>query len=392
MEKTELSIVIKDLKKFLKINRNEIVNNLKEIVEIPSPSEYAPGTNEVGDFLIDLIKDMPFRIEKKSGGNFGNHVVAELMNDKRPRILFCGHMDTVFPIGSEWPFQIKNGRAFGPGVIDMKSGLILLIYALKTLHYTCGIPVGVKIFFNSDEEQGSVNSGMLLPELVKNIDLGIILEPAEPDGHIIVKRKGIGKFEVTVAGREAHAGKSPEMGINAILEIAHKIIEAQQLANESLGTTINTGFVNGGRSPYIVPASACALIESRVWTLDEKKRIEKGMKALEDTHFVKGTKIKVHGNFHRQPLIQLPQAGLLIESVSLAAAAIGVDINFAGSGAASDGNNLTGLGIPTIDGMGPVGGREHSPDEYLELETLFERTLLLAVTMLFIEQKFGYVS
>jgi len=118
MEETELSILIKNLHEFLRVNRCAIVDNLKEIVEIPSPSEYDSGTNEVGDFLIDLIKDMPFHIEKKSGGNFGIHVVAELMNDKRPRILFCGHMDTVFPIGSEWPFQIKNSRAFGPGVID----------------------------------------------------------------------------------------------------------------------------------------------------------------------------------------------------------------------------------------------------------------------------------
>lgn len=245
----ELTSRLKILRSYLNDHRDQMISDLKKIIEIPSPSEYGTGTDQVGDFLISRLNDLPFKFEKRPGGEFGHHLIVECTGPQKPIVLFCGHMDTVFPLGSEWPFKIENGRAHGPGVIDMKSGLITLVDACRALEFSGGIPVGVRILFISDKEMGSTNSKNLLPELANGMDFGIIMEPAQPNGDEINKRKFIKNFEIFVTGREAHAGKSPETGINAILEIAHKIIQAQQLADKTTGTTINTGFVEGGRSP-----------------------------------------------------------------------------------------------------------------------------------------------
>ena len=370
------------IRNYVKSNQEQMLGDLRAIVEINSPSEYADGNNAVGDYLINLMQGLDLEISKVDGAGFGQNVCCESLKKEKPCLLFCGHMDTVFPLGTEWPFRVAGNHVSGPGVIDMKSGLISLIYALRALHFTGDMPVNYKILFNSDEEQGSIHSRKLIPDLVKGVDFSFILEPAEPDGSVIVKRKGIGKFEISVTGRAAHAGKSPETGTNAILEIAQQIITAEKLARKKVGTTMNTGVVNGGQSPYIVPETAYAVIESRVWTLDEQKRIEEGMKSLPNNHYVRGTKIQVSGGFHRPPLIKLPGSKILIDAVKSAAKDTGIDIQFRGSGAASDGNNITSFGIPTIDGMGPVGGREHSHDEYLELDSFYERTGLLACSIL----------
>jgi glutamate carboxypeptidase len=370
------------IQQYIGTNRQKMQNDLRAVVQINSPSEFAQGIDAVGEYLLPLLQDLDVSVKKISAGEFGQHLLIESRQKSPPNLLFCGHMDTVFPVGTEWPFRVENGRAFGPGVIDMKSGLISLIYALKAIHSSGGIPFGYKILFNSDEDQGSPESKKIIPELVKEIDFAFILEPAEPDGRLIVRRKGIGKFVVHVAGRAAHAGKSPETGLNAILELAHQIIAAEKLARKKTGTTMNTGVVNGGQSAFIVAEEAQAVIESRVWSLEEQRRVEEGMQALPSRVHVQGTRTAVSGGFHRPPLLELPGAALLICAAKAAAHDLGIKLNFGGSGAASDGNNITSFGIPVLDGMGPVGGREHSHDEYIELPSLFERSELLACTAL----------
>ena len=386
--KTEHSKRCEAVQQYIITSREKMLADLKAIVEISSPSENAAGTNAVGDYLINLLEGLDVKVSRIDGAGFGRHLLCESRKKTGPSLLFCGHMDTVFPVGTEWPFKVAENRVYGPGVIDMKSGLISLIYAIRALHFSGGVPASYKLFFNSDEEQGSLDSKRIIPDLIQGVDFSFILEPAEPDGRVIIKRKGIGKFEITVAGRAAHAGKSPETGNNAIREIAHQILAAEKLARKKLGTTINTGVVNGGQSPYIVPESAAATLESRVWTSAEQKRIEESLMLLPEKNYVPGTKINVSGGFHRPPLLRLPGAEMLIKSVKSAAKDLGMSVQFGGSGAASDGNNITGFGVPTIDGMGPVGGREHSHDEYLELDSLYERTGLLACSILHLSNLF----
>lgn len=370
------------IKDYIHANRAIIFNDLQEIVAINSPSLYAEGNNAVIDFLEARLRHLGMACIKIEGNPFGTCLLAELHTAQKTNILFCGHTDTVFPLGTEWPFSFDSRRAYGPGVIDMKSGLISLVYALQALKETGEMPTSVKIFFNTDEEEGSPVSRKLLPDIIKGIDFAYILEPAEPDGRIITRRKGIGKFTISVLGRAAHAGKSPETGVNAILELANQIIYIEGLANGSLGTTMNTGLIEGGASAFIVPESARAVIESRVFSKDEQERIEKELHSIAMNNTVAGTTITVSGHFHRPPLIEQSQTRQLITAVETAAETLGIDIEFGMSGAASDGNNISAMGIPVIDGMGPVGGREHSSDEYLEIETLYERSALLACSLL----------
>jgi len=369
---------------FVESRRQEILDNLRAAVEIPSPSESKEGTNQAGRFFAGLARELDARTTFLDGGDYGDHVLIESKKMPPPTVLFYGHMDTVFPVGTEWPFSMDGKRAYGPGVIDMKSGIITLLYALKALHATGGIPVGYKVLLNSDEELGSPNSRRLIPDLAKEADFAMIMEPGEPDGRLIHKRKGIGKFDIRVAGREAHAGKSPETGINAILELAHQVIAAERLARKPKGTTMNTGVVEGGRSAFIVPGSAHAVVESRVWTPEERKRIEEGMQALPEKIHVPGAAVSVQGGFHRPPLVRLPGAEKMESALRQAARELNLKVSFGGSGAASDGNNITALGIPVMDGLGPAGGREHSHDEYMEIESLFERIKLLACCLLYL--------
>jgi glutamate carboxypeptidase len=367
---------------YIKAHREEMLQALRTSVEIRSPSEYKEGTNSVIAFFQSLVPELGDRASRLAGGNYGDHLLLESENKASPCIFFVGHVDTVFPVGTEWPFTVEDGKAFGPGVIDMKSGVITLLYGLKALHASGGIPFAYKLLLNTDEEMGSPNSKNYLPDLAKGVDFAFIFEPAQPDGRVINTRKGIGKFDVYVTGRAAHAGKSPETGINAVLEMAHQIINAENLARKELLTTMNAGFVEGGQSAFIVAPSAHAEIESRIVIPEEQKRVEAGMAALVDKTYVPGTSVHVTGGFHRPPLVRKPGSELLEAAVLKAAGLMGLKIEFSMSGAASDGNNLSGFGIPVIDGMGPVGGREHSHDEYLELETLYERTELFALSLL----------
>ena len=370
------------IKAYIEAHRQEMFQVLQASVEIKSPSDYKAGTNAAIAFFQSLVPELGAKASRLDGGNYGDHLLLESENHSSPCIFFVGHIDTVFPVGTEWPFNVDGANAYGPGVIDMKSGVITLLYGLKALQATGGIPFAYKLLLNTDEEMGSPNSKLYLPELAEGVDFAFIFEPAQPDGRVINTRKGIGKFDVYVTGKAAHAGKSPETGINAVLEMAHQIINAESLARKEMLTTMNAGFVEGGQSAFIVAPSAHAEIESRIVIPEEQKRIEAGMAALADKTYVPGATVRVSGGFHRPPLVRRPGSELLEAAVLKAADLMDIKIEFSMSGAASDGNNLSGFGIPVIDGMGPVGGREHSHDEYLVLETLYERTELLALSLL----------
>ena len=370
------------IKAYIEAHREEMCQALQASVEIQSPSEYKKGTNSAIAFFQSLVPEIGAKASRLDGGKYGDHLLLESENHASPCIFFVGHVDTVVPLGTEWPFSVEGGNAYGPGVIDMKSGVITLLYGLKALQASGGIPFAYKLLLNTDEEMGSPNSKNYLPELAKGVDFAYIFEPAQPDGRVINTRKGIGKFDVYVTGKAAHAGKSPETGINAVLEMAHQIINAESLARKDLLTTMNAGLVEGGQSAFIVAPSAHAEIESRIVAPEEQKRVEAGMAALADKTYVPGASVRVTGGFHRPPLVRNPGSELLEAAVLKAADLMDLKIEFSMSGAASDGNNLSGFGIPVIDGMGPVGGREHSHDEYLVLETHYERTELLALSLL----------
>jgi len=355
-----------------------MLDALKQLVDMESPSDHIQGVNRVGCFLMERFSGLGFQTRTIPQAAYGDHIRAEFDQPGKPRILFYGHMDTVFPLGSGWPFAIDAGRAYGPGVSDMKSGLLSLVFAFQALAATGTLPVSARVLFNSDEEIGSPTSMPLIPDLIRDVDYGCVLEPAEPDGTVLIRRKGIGKFLLTVTGRAAHAGQQPELGINANRELAYLVLDAEDLADPAKGTTVNAGRIEGGTAAYIISDWARAIVDVRVWDKPEQARIEKALADLKGSNRVAGTSIDVSGSFHRPPMVPLPKTEDLTGALQTAAALCGQSIQFGGGGAASDGNNLVAAGIPTIDGMGPIGGRAHSRDEYLEIESFFDRTLLLA--------------
>jgi len=375
------------IRQFVNQRNPEALDLLKRIVEIESPTSHPDGVNQVGEELVDRITPLGFEVQRVPSSIYGDHILSEITISGTPRILFYGHMDTVYPVGSSWPFRIQGKRAYGPGVIDMKSGLLTLIFALEALKETGGIPLSVRAFFNSDEEPGSPDSKAHIPDLIKGTDYACVMEPAEPDGIIINRRKGIGRYFLTVRGKAAHSGQQPESGINANREMAHLIIAAENLTDNEVGTTIIAGKFHGGTASHIVSDYAHAEIDARAWDKEELERIEKGMFALEKSNRVIGTKIEVSGGFHRAPMFQLPGAHILQEALAIAGEINHFDIKFGGSGAASDGNNLVAAGVPTIDGLGPVGGRAHSGDEYMEVQSFSERTILLATFLVVMAEK-----
>lgn len=375
---TDLKDRMLHIENYLREHRGEMLGRLKELVEIESPSDYPEGVNRVGEKMAGWLAPLGFAVNKICQQRYGDHILAEREEPGKPRVLFVGHMDTVFPLGKGWPFCIEGERAYGPGVSDMKAGLVSLVYAFKALLATGTAPVSARVLLNTDEEIGSPTSMGLIPGLAQGVDFGCVLEPAEPDGRVIIRRKGIGKFLITVRGRSAHAGQQPELGINANRELAYQILAAEDLADHDKGTTVNAGRIEGGMAPYIISDWAQAQIDVRVNDEAEQARVEGDMRRLEQAGRVTGTQIEVSGGFHRPPMLPLPGTYRLIDAIEAAAKGCNQQVTFGNGGAASDGNNLAAIGVPVVDGMGPAGGRAHSADEYLDVESFYQRTILLA--------------
>jgi glutamate carboxypeptidase len=354
---------------------------LEQLVNIESPTEHPDGVNCVGEALGEQLSQLGFEVRRIPSTRFGDHVVADGGPREGSQIFLIGHMDTVYPVGTGWGFSTNGATAFGPGVIDMKGGDVVLIFALKALHAVDGISTSIRVVFNSDEEFGSPESGVFIPDLARTAQYAFVLEPSEPDGTLVSERKGAGVFRVAVYGKAAHAGQEPETGLSANLELVHLLLSAADLADPARGTTVNIGRIEGGTAAAIVPESAYAEIDVRVPNLEEQRRIEQEMEALTRANRLRGTQIEVTGGWHRYPMPLLPATRTLMGTVSAAAKACGQTVTFGRSGAVSDGNNLVAAGVPTLDGVGPVGGRAHSRDEYMEVDTLFDRTVLLALAL-----------
>jgi glutamate carboxypeptidase len=361
--------------------RGEMLALLGRLVETESYTEDRAGVNAVGALLAQRLAALGLAVRRLPETNYGDHLVAEADCPGAPRVMLVGHLDTVFPTGTGWGFRVEGDRAYGPGVVDMKAGLVAALYALAALRATGPLPVAVRVFLNSEEEPGSPRSRHLIPDLARGVDYALDLELAEADGAVVVARKGVGIFTLTVTGRAAHAGQEPEQGINANRELAYLVLAAEDLAAWDAGTTVNAGRIEGGTVPYAISAWAQARIDVRVRDTAEQARLEQALAALARANRVPGTTIAVEGSFHRPPMVELAGAGALRAAVEAAAAACGQRVRFAPSGAASDANNLVAAGVPTLDGLGGIGGRAHSPDEYLELPSLYDRAVLLATTL-----------
>ena len=354
----------------MSLSLDDLVGDLAELVDCESPSEDLHATADCAAVYAGMLQrrlglaadiiDVDGRVHLRAG-------------TASPRIVLLGHLDTVWPLGTlaRWPFTIDGDRVTGPGVFDMKAGLVQLVAALDQLDDLDGITVLV----TSDEEIGSTSAQRLIEETCRDAAAVLVLEPSA-DGALKVARKGVGMFRLDVVGRAAHAGLEPHRGINATVEAAHQVLAAAELARPDAGTTVTPTVVSAGTTVNTVPASASVAIDVRATTTDEMKRVEQGLQSLSPQ--LPGAAVKLVTRSVRLPL-ERAMSQELFERAKQHAGTLGLTaIEGVEVGGGSDGNLTAAIGVRTLDGLGAVGGNAHAEGEWASVSAMTERAALVA--------------
>jgi glutamate carboxypeptidase len=357
---------------------------LEALVNVDCGSYTPAGVNRVADAVEGSLRELGATIERiphpapDGAPRLGDLVLGRLEGEG-PRILLIGHMDTVFEEGTAAarPFRLEDGRALGPGTSDMKGGLLAGLHALAALG-AIGLRPAVTFVANPDEEIGSPFSGPHIRRLAAEHDAALVLEGARANGDIVSARKGIADLEITFVGRGAHAGVEPEKGRSAILEAAHKVVALHDLNGRWPSVTLNTGVIQGGTRPNVV-AERCRLeVDLRATTLAEFEAASAELERIVARATVDGVSAQVRRVAAHQPMEKTAPIGRLADLACSIAAEIGFELRDTATGGASDANTTASAGLPTLDGLGPIGGDDHSADEWLDLTSVVPRTTLLA--------------
>ena len=377
--------VSKRLLDYLHSRQGEMVELLKQLVLAESPSTVPTAQKQVLSLLKNALESRHYRVRFLGSQKSGGHLLAvpKQRVKQQPRQLLLGHCDTVWPLGTleTMPLREENGKLYGPGVYDMKGGLIQTIFALESLFYHDLIPRVTPIFLiNSDEEIGSEESTPYIRRLVQGCDRVFVMEPSLGEmGELKTRRKGVGRFTIKVMGKAAHAGLEPEKGASAILELSFVIQQLFALNNPEQGITVNVGTIDGGiRSNVIAPESQ-AVVDVRVLHQKDAQKIESQILSLQAT--TPGTQLIITGRIGRPPMEKTPESEKLWQRAYQRACELGLDLTEATAGGGSDGNT-TNRYAPTLDGLGAVGDAAHSLGEFIYIDALVERGALLARLLL----------
>ncbi|MBV8913510.1 MAG: M20 family metallopeptidase [Acetobacteraceae bacterium] len=362
-------------------NEGAMLAFLERLVNTESPTEDRDLAERAAELLEGKAQSIGMEVARDKQDRFADNRVCRLNPAGAPRVLMIGHFDTVYPRGTvaTRPFRIEHGRACGCGVLDMKGGLTAGLYALQAIQEAGRAPRFATTFIlNSDEEIGSPCSRRVILEEAARHDIALVLEPGVDGPGVVMGRKGVGIWHFEVEGAEAHAGAEPEKGANAVVEMAHKILNVTGLARPELGTTVNAGVIEGGTKPYVVPGRCRLEVDIRVPSAAEQARVEAGLRDLVARSAVPRTRTNLRGSFHRPPMESSEAAWTHLSHLQQIATAAGYPLQAERSGGASDGNLTAAAGLPTIDGLGPHGGGAHSPHEFMEVRTLALKTRILA--------------
>lgn len=357
---------------------------LKRLVESESPSADRAAVGHVGAIVADEARRLGGEVQLAPVTDAGEHVIARFRPSSpshHPSILLLCHMDTVFPLGTleKMPYREADGKIFGPGVLDMKAGIVISLAAIEELQNAGGLQRPVTLLCTSDEETGSLTSRSLIEDLAKESNLVLVLESALLDGSLKTWRKGVGEFTVKTKGRAAHAGGAHEEGRNAIEEMAHQVLAIQKMTDYEKGTTINVGVLHGGTVSNVVPEEAVAEVDVRVMQPGEWERVEAEVMSLKPA--LEGTSLEITGRLDRPPMPFDETMKATFEKAKSIAADAGIELKAGGTGGGSDANFIAPLGIPVLDGLGAVGEGLHSEREYIFKDSLRERARLLAALL-----------
>ena len=362
--------------------QHELLQRLQLLVNIDSGTGQTAGVNSIMSYLERWLGDIGFAVSLHHSGAFGNNLVARRQGKGHLRLLLVGHVDTVYPQGavSAQPFHIRDGIAFGPGVIDMKSGVLMGIQILQALMETGFEEYGeLIIVFNNDEEVGSAGSATLLREVAPEVDVGLVLEPSRSIEIVTKARKGAEKYVMDVVGVPAHSGAEPNRGRSAVIELAHKMIAIHHLNSVYPGVTFNVTRISSSEQLNVVPDSARCHISVRAYTqhgLDLAATVLDQIAAgcsIPDTQ-TRMTRIRGRTAYEATPAVLR-----LLEIAQTEARGLGIDLVAERKGGVSDANLLMEVGIPTLDSLGPIGGGMHDlKREYLQVDSIPIRGALVA--------------
>lgn len=357
-----------------------MLRTLRAFTLAESPSTEKPATDRCAELIAAEWRNRNVRVDLLRQKSRGNHIRIEwCAASKRSGQLFVlGHYDTVYATGTlrKMPFAIRNGRVFGPGVFDMKAGIVQALFALDALIANAAVKKNIVFLWTSDEEIGSESSRKLLEAEARRSDAVFVLEPSfGPKGLLKTARKGVGEAELLVRGKASHAGLAPQEGVNAVHELALQISKISQWNDLRRGITINADIIAGGTRLNVIAESARAALDLRALRISDMHVLEKKLHSLKPV--LAGAKLEISGGFNRAPLERKYSAALFARAKSLAAQ-MGLSIGECTAGGGSDGNLTAALGVPTLDGLGAVGDGAHSAHEHVIAKTMPERAALLA--------------
>lgn len=366
-------------------DRANLYRLLQRLVEAESPSDDAGSQEAVQEILRDGFRALRYRVRRLRGRRTGGYLLAvsEERIRRRPLQLLVGHCDTVWPRGTlqAMPVTMRAGKMTGPGIYDMKAGLAMTLTALRALREIDARPeVSPVVFVNSDEEIGSHESRPAVRRLARLADRVLVMEPAfGRRGKLKTARKGVGQFTVRIRGKASHAGLEPKKGVSAILELSHVVQKLFALNDPERGITLNVGTIDGGMRPNVVAPEGRAAVDVRVMTVEQAREIEAAIRSLRPE--TPGARIEVEGGFDLLPMERTSRNRALWRMAQQVAAELDLKLGECLAGGGSDGN-VASLFAPTLDGLGAVGGGAHAAHEFVVLDSLVERTTLLALLLL----------
>ncbi|MCH7984569.1 MAG: M20 family metallopeptidase [Chloroflexi bacterium] len=354
-------------------HETELFDLIEKLVLIETPTSDKAANDRISTLVADLVRSQGAEVTIHPEQKYGDHVSAtwaggESSSDKRHAFI-VGHLDTVWPTGTlaRMGYRERDGRMYGPGVLDMKAGIATTIVGLRLLQSNGLWPDRqIKVLFNTDEEVGSPSSRPLVESLATGAAYALIMEPGQAGaGALKTQRKGLGEFRISVEGKASHAGAFPERGASAIHELSQKVIDLQAMNDWPNGITVNTGLISGGTARNTIPAYAEATIDVRVRTVAQAQQLEAQIRSLRAG--IEGTSLKIEGGFHRPPMPRTPELAKLAATLIEWSHEIGFELTEESTGGGSDANLTAAMGVPSADGLGSKGQNPHAEGENIEI-------------------------
>lgn len=360
---------------FFNHHLDDFLGELRALTEIEAPTGDPENLDRAAAYISELLDPLGDLTSDDLEGH--GRILHVDRRGTGPRVLLLAHYDTVWP-PSSWPspWRVDGGRVYGPGVYDMKGGLLFIPWLLRYLEIS-GLPhPHLEVLLNPDEEIGSPASRGHIEEAARRADFVLVLEPTNLEGDLKLERKGSGEYVVTVHGRATHQGVEPERGVNAVVEAAHQVLRLLELEDPALGTTVGPNMIAGGRASNMVPDLAEIRVDVRAWSLSETERIDAALQGLPPK--LDHARVQVSGGWNRPPMEASDASFALFEHAREQGADLGLDLKWVRWGGSSDANLAAAVGATTVDGFGPVGEGAHQLDECIVISEVPRRLALLA--------------